>query len=144
MTTRRSRSVAPLMSLVAIVLVVAGCTAGGPIASVSPASSPTAAPTDPDPTLVPGGPVASAPGSVGGAEPAPSSPDDPVSGGGAGVVIPPVPGDAQSTIVTPGVGLTGVHPVGATKLETAINGRDLAVRIDWFSGVEPCSVLAGV
>jgi hypothetical protein len=44
MTTRRSRSVAPLMSLVAIVLVVAGCTAGGPIASVSPASSPTAAP----------------------------------------------------------------------------------------------------
>ena len=46
--------------------------------------------------------------------------------------------------VTRGVGLTGIHPVGATKLETATNGRDLAVRVDWFSGVEPCSVLAGV
>ena len=46
--------------------------------------------------------------------------------------------------MTPGVGLTSVHPVGATKLETTINGRDLSVRVDWFSGVEPCNVLAGV
>ncbi len=56
----------------------------------------------------------------------------------------PDPGQPQPTIVAPGAGLTGIHPVGATKVETAINGRDLAVRVDWFSGVEPCSVLAGV
>ena len=94
---------------------------------------------------MPGGPAASPPGSDNGAAPAPSGPDDPVTGGpGAGGPGFPDPGQPQPTIVAPGVGLTGIHPVGATKVETAINGRDLAVRVDWFSGVEPCSVLAGV
>ena len=68
------------------------------------------------------------------------------SGGGTGIVDPvfPDPGEPQPTLVAPGVGLTGIHPVGATKLDTAINGRDLAVRVSWYGGVEPCSVLAGV
>ena len=102
--------------------------------------------------MVPGGPVSSAPGSVDGAGPAPSAPDDTgqpvarssVARSRAGRRSGAAPGEPQPTIVTPGVGLTNIHPVGATKLETAINGRDLAVRVDWYSGVEPCSVLAGV
>ena len=56
----------------------------------------------------------------------------------------PDPGEPQPTLVAPGVGLTGIHPVGASKLDTAVNGRDLAVRVSWYGGVEPCSVLAGV
>ena len=37
-----------------------------------------------------------------------------------------------------------MHQVAATRLDTASNGRDLAVRVAWWSGVEPCTVLAGV
>lgn len=143
---RRHFALAPL-TLVAAAIIVAGCTIGG-----APAATPTmslsgapSAPSEPGPTAVPGGPAESPSGSDNGAAPVPSGPDDPVTGGpGAGGPGFPDPDQPQPTIVAPGVGLTGIHPVGATKLETATNGRDLAVRVDWYSGVEPCSVLAGV
>ena len=48
------------------------------------------------------------------------------------------------TIVTPTAGLTGVHAVQAAKLEATVNGRDVAARVAWWSGVEPCNALAGI
>ena len=141
MTTFRIRPVLSLLALVAVAVLVAGCAANAPAATRQPTPSASAAPAEPAPTPVPG----STDGGTGS--------DDPVSGGGSdpntgtgtggdpGIVDP---GEPEPTIVTPAAGLAGVHPVGAAKLDTAINGRDLAVRVSWWSGVAPCNVLAGV
>ena len=64
----------------------------------------------------------------------------PNNGGGGGGQVP----DPQATIVNPVAGLQGIHAVNATKLEPGVNGANLSVRVSWWSGVEPCSVLAGV
>jgi hypothetical protein len=97
--------------------------------------------------LVPGGRTGVGPG--GGTGSGGSEPGNP--GGGDGTVTSPPnaggggdPTNPQPTMVVPGTGLTGIHQVGATKLEAAVNGRGVAVRIAWWSGVAPCSVLAGV
>jgi hypothetical protein len=142
MTTFRTRSALAALTLVAVAVLSAGCAAASTTASPAPAPVASPAASAPAPTPVPGSTDSPAP-----------SPDDPVSGGGSdpnagtgsggdpGIVDP---GEPEPTIVAPGAGLTGVHPVGAAKLETAINGRDLAVRVSWWSGVAPCNVLAGV
>ncbi len=64
-------------------------------------------------------------------------PVDPGPGGG-------VPADPQPTMVTPTTGLTGIHEVPAARLEANVDGRDVAVRVSWWSGVEPCNALAGI
>jgi hypothetical protein len=138
-----------LAGLVAVVL-LAGCTsAGGPTqpAEASP-SVPTSAATPsagtvPTPVPVPSASdgTGTAPGSGGGSAPNP---------GGGGAPIPVGPGAGagnggpEPTLVAPVPNLTGLHPVAAASLETARNGRDLAVKVTWWSGVAPCSVLAGV
>ncbi len=152
MTTLRPRSLLATTASAALLLaLVAGCAAAGPASTAVPAASPSApsgSGGDLAPTPVPGssGAAASEPGASG-------SPDDAVTGGGsdanagAGSGGDPGfadPGEPAPTIVAPGVGLTGIHQVAATRLDTALNGRDLAVRVAWWSGVEPCSVLADV
>jgi hypothetical protein len=145
MTTLNPRSLVAAASSITLALVlVAGCAAAGP-AATPVVSSPAGAPADgPSPTAVPGSSDTT---------PASAGPDDPATGGGSdgdpgtGAGGDPGrvdPGQPEPTIVTPGAGLTGVHPVAAAALDTALNGRDLAVRVAWWSGVEPCSVLAGV
>lgn len=47
-------------------------------------------------------------------------------------------------MVTPMAGLMDVHRVGATALEASVDGSRLSVTVAWWSGVEPCNVLAGV
>jgi len=64
-------------------------------------------------------------------------PIEPGGGDGSG-------GMPQPTMVTPMAGLMGVHRVGAAALETSVDGGRLSVTIAWWSGVEPCNVLAGV
>jgi hypothetical protein len=59
-------------------------------------------------------------------------------------VDPGVPVDPEPSIVVPVAGLTGIRDVAAMKLQASVSGRDVAVRVAWWSGVEPCSVLAGV
>ena len=153
MTILRPRSVlATTASAVLLLVLVAGCAAAGPAATASGAGASPTAPADtggagPTLTPVPGssGAAASDPGASGG-------PDDSTGGGsdgnaGTGTGGDPGfadPGEPAPTLVAPGVGLTGVHQVAATRLDTALNGRDLAVRVAWWSGVEPCTVLAGV
>ncbi len=149
MTTFRTPSPVALLALVAVAILIAGCTTGSPASTgrPTPAASPTA--SAPALTPVPG----ATDGGSGSAEPGAPSSDGPVSGGGSdgntgsgtgsgpGIVDP---GQPEPTIVTPVAGLSGVHSIGATKLDAATNGRDLAVRVSWWSGVEPCNVLAGV
>jgi hypothetical protein len=144
--------------ILALMLVSSAC--GG---SAAPTAAPTAAPATPSPT--PSGAAGSAtspaiaeptpvpgstggpgtPGQGGGSEP--GSPGNPGSGipipvdPGAGGAVPP---DQQPTIVKPATGLTGVHPVPAVKLDAAVSGRDVAVRVAWWSGIEPCNALAGI
>jgi hypothetical protein len=132
MTTIPSRPRFALLACLALIALLLAACAGGP-ASAAPAPATGAPPT----------PV---PGASDGA-PASAGPDDPVAGDpGSGGSDPGGgdPGEPEPTIVAPGAGLTGVHPVGASTLEAAVNGRDVAVKVAWWSGVEPCNVLAGV
>lgn len=76
----------------------------------------------------------SAPGSIPPDAPVTSPPD----GGGA----PPADGDAK--IVTPQPGQIDVHPVSAETLLATVDGRAVSVTIDWWSGVEPCSILDSI
>jgi len=113
----------------------------GPAASAGGAASPAAG----EPTPVPGAtrnPDGSAGGSGSGGSSSGSPgggllPVDPGPGGGA-------PANPEPTMVTPSTGLTGVHEVPVAKLEASVSGRDVAVRVAWWSGVEPCNALAGV
>lgn len=118
----------PLL-VAAVVLGLAACTGG-------------AAPASPAPSAPP---ASGAPGAGGG------QPADP----GIGIVLPPEfpitfpgvgndPNLGAPQLVLPKAGLLNVHPVGATKIDTHVDGRKLLVRISWWSGVEPCNVLAGV
>jgi hypothetical protein len=136
-------------ALLALALFAAAC-AGSSEPASQPANQPatpgpsadasgTTLPSDTGPTPVPGGT-----GTSGGS--GPGNPGNPGSGGpivypGPDGSLPPVP---DPTIVTPTAGLTGVHAVQAAKLEATVNGRDVAARVAWWSGVEPCNALAGI
>ncbi len=120
----------PLLALAgALVLILAACASGGAAGPSGPAASsgpPTMipAPTDsppPDPSVTdPGGIGGNAPGSIG---------------------IDP---DGGATLVEPDPAAQLPHDASATRLIPALNGRHLAVKVEWWSGVAPCTVLAGV
>jgi len=112
-----------------------------------------AAPTPAAPTDPPAAPPAASASSGGGTEPdgAPTAPGggvpgDPGSGVGTGPIGPaPVdPGLGEPTIVRPLPGRANPHPVSPIRFETSIDGRHVLVRISWYGGVEPCSVLDSV
>ncbi len=44
-------------------------------------------------------------------------------------------------VVVPRPGQLDVHPVAAETLTASVDGRRLTVTIDWWSGVEPCTIL---
>ncbi len=82
---------------------------------------------------------------------------DPSSGGGTGgdpgsgvVANPPVdptpidPGAGQADLVIPRPGQHDPHPVSPTKLEASVDGRHVLVKVTWYGGVEPCSILDSV
>lgn len=137
-----------------LALVIAACSGAGP--SPVPTPVPSAGPSQPAgpmPTPVPGAPGGSAdagggsgitnPGQGGG-----SAPGNP--GGGLPVPIDPGPGGGgpvnpgDPSRVAPVAGARDIHDVGAARLRAAVNGRNVAVEIAWWSGVEPCSAFAGV
>ena len=77
------------------------------------------------------------------AEPSPPpDPDLPVA------TEPAPPGDGGGgapidgvKVVTPRPGQLDVHPVSAETLRAEVDGRKVLVTIDWWSGVEPCTIL---
>jgi hypothetical protein len=87
----------------------------------------------------------------------PSGSVDPGAGGGApgdpgtgtGVAPPggpgPIdPGAGQAQLVRPQPGRMDPHPVVATALQASVDGRRVLVKVSWYGGVEPCSVLDSV
>jgi hypothetical protein len=149
--TPNASPVRPLAgALLALAFLTAACGSSSVPASreatAIPSTGPgvTVTPAVAEPTPVPGG--SGGPGTGGGAAGSGAIPGNPGSSGpivypGPDGNLPPAP---DPTIVTPTTGLTGVHAVQAADLEAAVNGRDVTVRVAWWSGVAPCSALAGI
>lgn len=106
--------------------------------AAAPSTAPTADPSAP--------PVSSAPADTGGPGGGDGSVGDPGSGTGVAPVDPaPVdPGAGQPTLVRPLPGRANPHPVAPTALQASVDGRRVLVKITWYGGVEPCSVLDSV
>ncbi len=82
-----------------------------------------------------------------------ASPDGGGSEPGSGIgqpIAPPssndpgLPDPGSPTIVVPTPGRLDVHPVGVFAIEPRVDGRRVTVRLSWWSGVPPCSVLDSV
>ena len=99
-----------------------------------PSTSPSASPSD---AVDPSGGAGSSGNTGSGDGGVRFDPLEPLPGGNAGP-------NGQPTLVRPRPGLGAIHDVGAQRLIVATNGRDVAVQIEWYSGVEPCYALAGV
>jgi hypothetical protein len=135
--THRARLVA---LIVAGIAAVGACTAG-PGGAPTPSLSTLARSEVPSPTPVPVPDPSAGSGSAGG-----GSSGNP----GTGIIDPAPPGiggnpgDPKPAFVTPVAGAKDVHPIIATGLRAAANGRKVAAQVSWYGGVEPCSVLASV
>jgi hypothetical protein len=125
----RSRAArrAPLVAVVVLVVVAGACSAvAAPSASgpavTAPRDLPTGSPAD-------GGGTSGNPGTgVGG-------PVDPAP-------VDPAPG--QPTLVTPKPGRLDPHPVAPIRLQASVDGRHVLVKVSWYGGIAPCSVLDSV
>lgn len=60
----------------------------------------------------------------------------------AGGPSAPIDGDAKT--VEPRPGQLDVHPVSAETMRAAVDGRSVTLTIDWWSGVEPCTILDSI
>ncbi len=155
MTTRTTGLRAAILTVsLAIGLAACGGAAATPPASTGPTPIPPV--TAPPPTAVPGstdttgigtgdrstdpasggGTGGSTGGSTGGVVP---PPPEPVPGGNGGDAVNPEP-----TFVTILEGLTDVHAVSAVNAAASVKGHHVTLQVEWWSGVEPCSALAGV
>jgi hypothetical protein len=54
------------------------------------------------------------------------------------------PGSGQPALVVPEPGRQNPHPVAPTRLQASVDGRHVLVKISWYGGVAPCSVLDSV
>jgi hypothetical protein len=98
-------------------------------------TGPTAPGTSPAKSGDPGG---SAGGSAAG---------DPGSGVATDPSLDPAPADpiaGQAQIVRPVPGRADPHPIVPVKLEASVDGRRVLVKVSWYGGIEPCSVLDSV
>jgi hypothetical protein len=58
--------------------------------------------------------------------------------------VPVDPGAGQPTIVMAKPGRLDPHPVAPLSLQASVDGRDVRIKIAWYGGVAPCSVLDSV
>jgi hypothetical protein len=66
-------------------------------------------------------------------------PDTPIAGGGGGGQ-PADPG-GQPQLVLPRQPTVQPHPIAITKLLSQVEGRHVVLNAQWWSGVEPCTLL---
>jgi hypothetical protein len=136
MSTRRAPALAILAAVAAIV--GAACNVAGPQGPTPVSSAPVVGPS-----TGPGGGTGTAPGGAGG-----GVPGDPGTGNASDLPLPvdPTPVDpaGQPTLVIPRPGQQNVHPVAPTLLQASVDGRRVLVKVSWYGGVEPCSVLDSV
>ena len=135
----------PLLAGVAILVLTLGAcngTASPPVATTDPsASASPAAPGSPGAAEPdPGGsdPSGTQPGGGGGSA---GDPGTGVGGGGGGQIDP---GAGEPKIVTPLPGRLNPRPVAPTAIRASVDGRHVLVKLIWYGGVEPCSVLDSV
>jgi hypothetical protein len=105
----------------ALAVVIAACSSGG-------GASPAPATASPPPSVAPS-PSDSAPPGSGVTDPGGGVPGDP---GGL----------AKQVRIWPNA--LDPHPIVVTNIIPSLNGRRLAVQLEWMSGVEPCNVLAAI
>jgi hypothetical protein len=123
-----------------LVVLLAGCVGGGGTASTPPGGQPIAS----------GPPVASSPGAGGSdGSTGAGSAGNPGSGspGTGGVTVGPTPGGPgvnQPKLLVPKPGQLQPHPVVPLSLQASVDGRHVLVKITWYGGIEPCSVLDSV
>jgi len=120
--TPRARLALPLALVAALSLILGACSSAG-------ASAPPGSPS-------------SAPSQIPSTQPLPSDPD-------GGVTSPPDPslgdgGIGDGKLVVPRPGTINPRPVAVEKIEPAIDGRHVTVKLTWTSGVEPCYQLDSV
>lgn len=56
------------------------------------------------------------------------------------IVSDPPPADG-AVVVVPRPGQLDVHPVSAETLRATVDGRSVEIAVDWWTGVEPCTIL---
>jgi hypothetical protein len=129
------RATRPLLALA----ITAGLTLGAcSVGATPPSTAPSAPPASQPPASAP----------------APSQPDggsgsvgDPGTGVGVDLptgVVPVDPGAGQPELVVPKPGQADVHPVLPEKLQASVNGNKALVKVSWYGGVAPCSILDSV
>jgi hypothetical protein len=130
---RAMTSTQRLLATFLLLVTVAACgSAAGPSSSPLPSPSPSEPAVD-LPTIDPGAGGGSS-GNTGSGivDPGlPAGPNDPTGGGQAKLVVPK-PGQANP------------HPIAPVKLEASVDGRHVLVKVTWYGGIEPCSVLDSV
>jgi hypothetical protein len=104
----------PAALLLFAAVLLAACSAGGATAG------PSATPSGPDTPVV--------------TEPPPSAGDGTDGSGGD------LPADGAKVVV-PRPGQLDVHPVSIETLTATVEGRQVTIAADWWSGVEPCTIL---
>jgi len=72
---------------------------------------------------------------------APVATNPPPSGGPGDDQRPPAGG---AKVVVPRPGQLDVRPVAAESLSATVDGRSVVVSVDWWSGVEPCTILDSI
>ena len=97
------------------------------------------APTPSNPTVTPTSPASSEPSVGDGGATSTSAP--PIT-----VPAPPIsdPAPPKATLVVPRPGRLNTHPVRVARLDARVEGSQAIVRLSWWSGVEPCTVLDSV
>ena len=136
------RPFARLGTFLGVVAIIAACSAAA-APSAAPASAPSVASPN-APSTTPDDPIAGG-GSSGGSSGG-GSIGDPGTGVGA-LPIGPTPVDpaaGQPAIVMPKPGRLNPHPVSPQTLQATIDDRRVIVKLSWYSGIAPCSVLDSV
>ncbi|HSS34829.1 MAG TPA: hypothetical protein VLR93_01030 [Patescibacteria group bacterium] len=121
-----------VLLVVAVALALAACSgsAGAGAASKAPV---TVTPQPSDPSTGGGSAGSTGSGAIGPNAPRPGGSHD-----------PSLPDTGSPTPVVPKPGRLDVHPVGATVIEPTVDGSRVSVKLSWWSGVAPCSVLDSV
>lgn len=121
-----------VLLVVAVALALAACSgsAGAGVASKAPV---TVTPQPSDPSTGGGSAGSTGSGAIGPGAIGPGGSDD-----------PSLPDTGSPTLVVPKPGRLDVRPVGATTIEPTVDGSRVSVKLSWWSGVAPCSVLNSV
>src|SRR4051812_49333246 len=146
---RRARRLAAMPTLAAAIrsILVGGLVVSAAACAAGASPLPSGSPTGTDSPTPSSSAASDEPGGVGGGSQGDPGRGivDPGTGIGAPANPAPIdPGAGQPTIVRPKPGRPGPPPAAPQRLEASVDGRHVLVKITWYGGVAPCSVLDSV